>query len=104
MLRGLITLCLVALLLATVIEVVQPSVLVDRKIDKVRYGDLPALAQALDIYARIHGTLPTESEGIAALAESSGMSGQSILPRVPKDPWFHDYVYKRTTSGKGYAI
>jgi len=104
MLRVLVIICLAASLLVAAIEVIQPSVLVDRKIDEVRYGDLPAIAQALEIYKQKHGTLPTESEGVPALAESSGARGESILPKVPKDPWFHDYVYRRTAPGKGYVI
>jgi hypothetical protein len=39
-------------------ELVDPSAIVDLKIDKVRYGDVPTLSFALDEFLRRNGRLP----------------------------------------------
>jgi hypothetical protein len=55
---------------------------VDRKIDFVRLGDLPAIARALDDYSKKHGSHP---DGL----------GQLPLDHLPSDPWGTPYIYER---------
>src|SRR5215813_9848573 len=75
-------------------EVVAPMQLVDLKIDKVRYGDLPVLSAALGWFVRDHGSPPDEREGLAALVCSAPSGEGRCISYLAKDPWGHPYVYR----------
>jgi hypothetical protein len=84
--------------------VAHPPAIVDLKLNEVRFGDLPVLSKALEFYTKVHGEPPTDAQGLTVLAQSFGQEKPSILSRIPKDPWIHDYVYRRIPYGKGYEI
>ncbi|RKG96162.1 prepilin-type N-terminal cleavage/methylation domain-containing protein [Corallococcus sp. CA053C] len=49
--------------------------------------DFGALGQALQLYTVKKGRLPDTATGLRALVD------EQILPKLPQDPWGHDYVY-----------
>lgn len=84
-------------------EIVDPSQIVDLKIDTVRYEDLPALTSALELFVHKHGKPPGDVEGLSALVcvQSSEMN---CIPHLHKDPWLHSYVYRRVAEPPGYMV
>lgn len=56
-------------------------------------NDLGALSRALERYAADRGGLPTEAEGLAALARMPECLDE-VLGAVPLDPWGHPYAYQ----------
>ena len=63
----------------------------DLKITKAQ-ADLSIFQFALDRYKLLHGRLPSEGEGFAAL-------GGAFTVHVPRDPWGSPYVYRLTDGG-----
>jgi hypothetical protein len=85
-------------------EVLDPMRLVDLKIDKVRYGDLPVLSYALELFVREHGWPPDEREGLAALVCSAPSDEGHCIIHLSNDPWSHPYVYRRIGRAPGYMV
>ena len=64
-----------------------PMMIVDYKIDAVRYGMLPFLTSAVEEYRKEKGVLPSQEQGLRSLV---GIS----IREVPTDPWGGQYIYR----------
>lgn len=54
--------------------------------------EISNISNALETFYSINGRYPTNEEGISKLTEKSEGS-ESILTRIPIDPWGHSYQY-----------
>ena len=73
-------------------------------------ADLEILAQALEGYRLDAGTYPTTDQGLDALVRLPKLPlvparwrPDGYLPRVPHDPWGHDYLYA-CRDGRHFAL
>ena len=64
------------------------------KDDAVRV-EIATIENALEAFYNVEGRYPTNEEGLAVLAEPRGVGGESLLARVPRDPWRNPYQYVR---------
>jgi type II secretion system protein G len=67
---------------------------------QVSLFDITNLYQAVDIYRRENGDLPTESQGLDVLVHGT----PRVLEGLPRDAWGKLYIYRRTTSKLGFEI
>ena len=74
-------------------------------------GDIQNLGTALKVYHEISGTLPTQEQGLSALATKPTASPvpttwYQMIRTLPVDPWGQPYVYRvpPTRSHQGYDL
>lgn len=64
------------------------------------FSDLGLLSDAIERSSHQRGRLPSETDGLESLAAGS----DSVLGNVPRDPWSHPYVYRRTPEAPGFIV
>ncbi len=80
-----------------ILELFCPFTIVDYKINKVRYGDIPALTTAIERFALDTKRYPTTKEGLIVLVNKPDEFNLETWPYIKKvntDPWGNDYIYK----------
>ena len=95
----LIEVMVVVVILSVLAAIVVPTVMDNP--DKARVvkarQDIRTLESALHLYKLDHFRYPTTDQGLEALVTPPAGAGNrkpdGYLPRLPKDPWGHDYVY-----------
>jgi general secretion pathway protein G len=98
----LIELLLVLVILAVLAAIVVPR-LVGRGEDARKTAaktDVTNLAKVLGIYEQDVGSYPDDGQGLSVLVKNPGnvanWKGPYLEPaELPKDPWGHDYLYKK---------
>ncbi len=97
----LIELLVVMAILAMLAGLVGPRVMnaLGESKGKTAKVQLEELSAALDIYRLDTGNYPTSDQGLVALVEQvdgvDNWNGPYLKkPRIPKDPWGADYVYR----------
>lgn len=66
-------------------------------------ADVAAISEALELFRREHGTVPTADQGLRALVETSSSStGDGYLWKMPVDPWGNPYHY--VTDGSTFSV
>lgn len=63
----------------------------EAKVDATR-AQIKNIEQAMKLYRLQHGSYPSSSEGIQALA-TAGKNGKRYLDSVPKDAWGNTFIY-----------
>lgn len=91
----LVALTVISLISATV----APSVI--RVAEKARIertiSDIRNIVHGLNLYSAVHGSFPTQDEGLKAITVGNGPTGSGDISRVfdklPLDPWGRQYHY-----------
>jgi general secretion pathway protein G len=73
------------------------------EIDRVRFGAIPGISDALGAYRYTVGRYPTEAEGLGALLNPTSVGGP-YLRRPPTDPWGNAYVYRLSPQGDTFSL
>ena len=63
----------------------------EAKVDATR-AQIKNIEQAMKLYRLQHGSYPSSSAGIQALA-TAGKNGKRYLDSVPKDAWGNNFIY-----------
>jgi general secretion pathway protein G len=97
----LIEMLVVVAIIGLFLAIVAPGMF--KQADKARItatrDQIRSFMTALGSYKLDTGVFPTTEQGLAALRakpseDVTGWNGPYLPQEVPKDPWFHDYVYK----------
>ena len=105
----LIELLLVLVILGVLAAVVVPKFTgrtEDAKI-KACQAEMSGVMTALGTYEVDCGSYPTTDQGLLALVQNPGIDAwkRPYLPKVPVDPWGHDYIYRSPGSnGKDFDL
>jgi general secretion pathway protein G len=101
---ALLTLAVVVALGATVLVALAPQVTHCGDMRRTKaVADVAAISEALALFRREHGTLPSSDEGLRALVETASPStGEGYLWKIPVDPWGRPYRY--STDGKTFSL
>jgi len=110
----LIELMIVVMILAALAGMVLPR-LMDRTDDarsNIALGEIAAISTALKFYRLDMGEYPTNEQGLQALMQDPGGSGNRrlgtwkgpYLEKEPVDPWGRPYQYRRDPGPAGFEI
>jgi general secretion pathway protein G len=101
----LLTFCTALIVVVAVLAVFAPRVVThcgDIRRTKA-IADVVGISEALELFRREQGSLPTTGEGLRTLAErSSPPMKDGYLWEVPTDPWGHPYQY--WTDGQTFSV
>jgi general secretion pathway protein G len=95
----LIEIMVVVFILGLLVTLVAPKII--GKTDQARVtkakADIKAIEEALNMFKLDNGFYPSSAEGLAALVQGTPRAKRfapdGYLPKVPVDPWDHEYVY-----------
>jgi hypothetical protein len=64
------------------------------------HADVENLANGINFFAKQHGSLPTEAQGL----ESLTLGPSKVIDHLPQDPWGRPYVYRRLSAPPGFIV
>ena len=106
---------LIEVVVAIVIVVTMASVAAPIYLNYIKSANVKAaktqikeLENALTGYRLDVGSYPDGEDGLEALVENlqdeEKWNGPYIRPRVPKDPWGNDYIYRLDEDGRSFEV
>lgn len=90
-------------LLTTVVTVNVRRHLIQSKQNVARM-EISKVCQALETFYTEADRYPTNQEGIEALAQPTGSTGEGILNFIPADPWGNPYEYVSPGKSSPYEV
>jgi general secretion pathway protein G len=68
-------------------------------------SDISTIVSAIEQFFLITGKYPSADEGLRALTQPIGTTGEPALDAIPKDPWKNSYIYNRPgPDGSPYEV